>query len=517
MTTDATARGRVYVGIAQSYVSGFGAEMGAAMQDEAIPPAARQSLNDALLKKHGQLPSLEAVRDYVAAKFKTQLDQYQLVRTRPARVPGIVWRVASDGKSVKAVSAPVPDHALETLAQLATHRINCLGTTENDLVDCATVLAQRAYQANQPATGWLAQPKDSDFWKRVLDKSNVWQMHGASLVAVDFIGRSPNLNKPGDASLTVIAEAVRDARPVMRYVAVEALAKADPHAAYNGSASALETAVEMGRLGPGPMVLVIGLSSDLRMAAKQQLAAMEAQAIEVNSTADALRILNEPYPIEYIMVVDHLPRNSILTSLDRLRHSKRGASLPIAVLTDELDRLEQSEISKMPGVVFSVLSELPEQMPRVIAELEQRLDTRPLTGEQRQRFAETAHQFLSKIASDRQTYGFYELVRWDKELAEVASNFSNETRLAFLASMGTIASQHELMELAAETSTNAQTREQAADLFARSVAEHGLLLLRADVLQAYAKYNSQGPTDPVTVTALGKVLDAIESKTAKNK
>ena len=132
MTHDAAARGRVFLAIAHSSASDFGAEMGAALQDEALPQATRQAISDALVKKYGKLPELEAVRDYTANKFKTQLDQYQLMRTRPARVPGIVWRVSSDGKSVKAVEAPVPDHALEALAQLATHRLSCLGTTELD-------------------------------------------------------------------------------------------------------------------------------------------------------------------------------------------------------------------------------------------------------------------------------------------------------------------------------------------------------------------------------------------------
>ena len=515
MTHDVAARGRVFLAIAQSSASDFGVEMGSAIQDEALPDAGRQAINNALLKKHGQLPAPEAVRDFVASKFKTQLDQYQLVRTRPARVPVLVWRVGSDGRSVKAVEAPVPDHALESLAQLATHRLSCLGTTDQDLIGCATVLAQRAYQANQPPAGWLAQPKDAAFWKRVLEQSNHWQMHGAALLAVETIGQSLVASAPGDASFSVIADCLRDARPAMRYAAVDAIAKAKLTSAYNGSAAALETAIEMGRLVQGPTVLVIGLTSDLRLAAKQQLMAIGAEAIDVTSTAEALRVLNEPYPIEYIMVVDRLPRNSILTSVDRLRHSKRGGSLPVAILTDDMDALERSELGKMPGVVFTVLSELPEQMPRTIAELERRLDTRPLTGAQRQGYAETANQLLATISSDRQQYGFYELARWEKEISEVASHFPSATRLTLLGGMGTVASQQELMALVADPVIDAETRTQAADAFQRSVAHNGMLLNRAGILQAYEAYNRHGPTDPVTVTALGKVLDTIEN--GKNK
>jgi hypothetical protein len=36
---------------------------------------------------------------------------------------------------------------------------------------------------------------------------------------------------------------------------------------------------------------------------------------------------------------------------------------------------------------------------------------------------------------------------------------------------------------------------------------------RPAVWKAYDLYNTQGPHDPVTVTALGQVLDAIETRT----
>ncbi len=265
-------------------------------------------------------------------------------------------------------------------------------------------------------------------------------------------------------------------------------------------------------MGQGPTVLILGLSSDLRLAAVQQLLAIGAHGIEVTSTADALRVLNEPYPIEYILVVDRLPRNSILTSVDRLRHSPRGASLPVAILTDDMDAVEKSELSKMPGVVFSVLSEVPDQMQRVVAELERRLDTRPLTSAQRQAYSESAGQFLATIAVDRTKYGFYELARWEKHLAEESNNFPNETRLKLLGGMGTVASQQELLALAANSAADAEVRQQASDLFERTIADHGLLIGRASIRQAYDVYNSQGPKDPVTVKVLGKALDAIESK-----
>ncbi|MCC6507489.1 MAG: response regulator, partial [Pirellulaceae bacterium] len=471
ISPDSAARWRVLIALAQSTATDFGAELGSALYSENSPAELRTSLSDALLKKYGKLPTAQAVGDYITARFNRHLEEYQLLRTRPARMPLRLWRLSSDGRSVAAVDAPLPDHALESLAQAATHRAAFANTAPKELIDCAAVLAQHMYQSaltTPPQNSLLRQPQNSNFWKQVLDRSVVWQMHGASIVAAEAIGKQLVQSAPGDVSFDFIAGCLRDSRPVMRYLAVQAIAAANVSFAYNGSANALETAIEMSRLGQGPMVLVVGLSPDLRFAAQQQLLAIGAEAVTVNSTADALQVLDQPYPIEMIMFVDRLPRNSILTCVDRLRHSKRGGALPVAILTDDMDPLERSELSKTPGVVMSVLSESPGQMPRVIAELERRLDTRPLTSAERNAYAETANQLSAKIASDRRKYGFYSLARWEKELESISGVLPNETYLAVLGGIGTIASQEHLIAIAADKSAGQDARERAAKAFTSS-------------------------------------------------
>lgn len=522
---DADARTRALLAIAQSTSSEFGVEMGSGLYASDLSIDARAALSKALSQKYGKLPTSVSIYDFIVARFKRQLDDYQLARAQPARLPVSVWRIGPDGRSIVATETASPDRSLETLAQLASHRIRFDMRSHEDTIDCAAVLLQHAYQSQpgvviaDPAWQPLAElPEEAtgrDFWKQVLDRSQNWQMHGAAIRASQAIGRELATSIPGASSFDFIAGCLRDSRPVIRYIAVDAIARADLRAPYNGSASALEVAVEMSRLREGPMVLVVGLTSDLRLAAEQQLAAIGAHSIAVNSTQAALQVLDQPYPIELIMIVDRVPRNSTLTLVDRLRHSRRGGSLPIAILTEDLLPIEHSELSRTPGIVFSVLSEQADQMPRVIQEMERRLDVRPLLGAERAAFAESATTLLAKIASDRPTYSFYALARWEKELVALADLLPTELWLTLLGGLGTVESQEQLLIIASDKSASADSRSGAANAFARSTNEFGLLLSRPAILKAYELYNSQGPNDPVTVSALGRVLDAIETRTGK--
>ncbi|MGN6133090.1 MAG: hypothetical protein ACTHOU_01275 [Aureliella sp.] len=523
VAADPDARARVLLALAQSTARDFGVELGSALYSTALSQEARTALAQALEKKYGKLPKGTAVYEYLISHFKRQLDDYQLARAREAHLPVRVWRVTADGQSVAAVDASAAERSLESLAQVAAHRIVLDMRTSDDLVESATVLLQHGYQSRPGVAtdnpvgnvlmGLPAEASGSDFWKQVLDRSKIWQMHGASIRAAQAIGSQLANTPEASPSFDFNAECLRDSRPVMRFVAVEAIARAGIGHPYNGVANALETAIEMSRLAQGPTVLVIGLTAELRQAADQQLLALGAQPISVNSTQAALEILDQPYPVELIMIVDRVPRNSLLVLVERLRHSRRGGSLPIAILTDQLRSFETTELPRYPGVVMSVLSRDPEHMPRIISELERHLDVRPLSPAERAAFAQTANTLLATIAADRARYDFYPLARWEDELLQIADALPVEAWLTVLGGLGTLDSQQRLSLVAADESRDAETRQQAAKAFTRSVKQFGLLLDRPAVWKAYDLYNTQGPHDPVTVTALGQVLDAIETRT----
>ncbi len=127
----------------------------------------------------------------------------------------------------------------------------------------------------------------------------------------------------------------------------------------------------------------------------------------VNSGAAALKVLNEPYPVELIFIVDRVADQSISQLVQRLRNSQRGRALPIAILTEQLYSFEKEIIDTTSGVVTSILSRNAEQMQRVMTLMQANLDTAPMTPADRASYAASGTRFLAKIASDREHYAFY--------------------------------------------------------------------------------------------------------------
>jgi hypothetical protein len=518
---DPRVAGHVLLAIASSSAREFAVELATSLVNPALPESTRQEIQNRLQARYTNLPSASAVQQYVSRHFKEQLKEYQDERQRRSRAPSSIWRLTADKQGVQVDEVTRADKALERLAQLAAARLRLKDASAEELTQAAVVLLQHSYQATRelevadPLSGLLATLPDAaqpnDFWKQVFDLGSTWQMHGAALRAAQVIGQSLPGKRGTDDAYNIMAQLLRDARPALRFTAAQAIAQAEITEEFPGAATALETAIEMSRLGQGPMILVVGLTGELRQVAEQQIAANGGQSLAVGSTADALKVLDAPYPVEYILVVDRVPGNSVSALVSRLRNSRRGSPLPIGVLTDELTPVEIGQLERTPGVYLSVLTSEATNLARILNELDRFLDTRPLTSEERTLFAEAAGQLITQVSSDRERFAFYPLVKWESELINDRIGLPNATRMNVLAGLGTAQSQNLLLSIAADGAVSEAFRLRAADAFSASVSRFGLRLRRSDVLRAYDMYNDLGPHDPVAVQSLGKVLDAIEA------
>jgi CheY-like chemotaxis protein len=250
---------------------------------------------------------------------------------------------------------------------------------------------------------------DIGFWQSVFARCEQWQLHGAAIRSLQLMADGIATGE-FDASISFLSKLLKDPTPAIRYSALEILAKLDPKANFYGNEWAMETAVEMTRLQSGPHALVIGLQSELRQEAQQQINLQTSSDVTVvNSGAAALKALDEPQPVELIFIVDRVSDTTISQLIQRLRNTARGRSLPIAVLTQELYSYERDLIDETPGVITSVLTRNADQMQRAMAMMDASLDTTPLTSTDRASFASSANRFLARIASDREHYAFYPL------------------------------------------------------------------------------------------------------------
>jgi hypothetical protein len=526
LVRDAAASIRVLSVLADLPGGDFGTELGAALVSRSLAVDAQQTLANKLAGKHAALPTAQAIESHLSARFDAALKTYQLQRTIESELTDFAWRPAANGSSIERVEVSSADKALESVARLAAYRMQLQAATTDDLVDSAAILMQRTYKVrpqlfagelpNHQLAAMAPEVKDDfGWWQRVFARCEEWQLHGAAIRSLQSMAEGFATGEL-DASLGFLIKLLKDPSPAIRYTALEIIARLDPQTSYYGNEWAIETAIEMSRLQSGAHALVIGLQSELRQAAQQQINLQTGSDVTiVNSGVAALKVLDQPIPVEMIFVVDRVADQSISQLIQRLRKSERGRSLPIAVLTEELYSYERDLISETPGVITSVLSGNAEQMQRVVARLDSSLDTAPLTATDRASFSASANRFLAHIASNREQYSFYSLSNWHSAIVENSSQVSDATRLALLSGLGSSDSQWKLAGLTTETSLKEQQRLEAAQAFARSVRQFGMNLHRDNVVAAYDTYNEVGPNDPVAMKAMGLVLDVIEAQAGK--
>ncbi len=524
LVADPQRAGHVYLGIAEIPGQEFSVEVAAGLASSVLTPELRLALAEVVARRYSKMPTPEAIEKFLAARFATKLADYQQSRTHPVvLVEEEIWRPTADGKTVAPVKVSPEERELEELARLASHRLNLTLATTDDLVDCAAVALQRAYRVQPllyPTENQVevlakldhAVAADASYWIRVFDRASDLQMHGGAVRAIQKLSQSAagNYLMP----LDFLTRLLSDSRPVVRYLALQQIAAVDPKQSFGGAENALGVALEMARLTSGPHALVIGRSSDLRQAAQQQLEQQaSARVITADSARNALLALAGDLPIELVLIVDRVSDQSIFEMLQRLRGAERSRALPIAVMTDELYQHERRLVGELPGVIASHLSRSPEHMREVVGQLTQRLDTEPFSVDDRRIFAETAGEFLARLAGDRDQYAFYPLVDWQSELSEVGRGLPIGSRLTLLAALGSVESQLQLVTLASSSSLIGAERLEAAQKFATSVDRFGMNLGPETVWHVYEVYNSLGPTDPATAKSLGVVLDTIEART----
>ncbi len=513
-TQNAEGLTRLYVAMVGLPGKYFTAEIAAGLYDQRLSEEQREQVAAQLQERYSKLPESSAVREYLVREFENRLIEYFEARANAGELQDRVWQTVADRSAVQSVEAPAEQRQLERLAQLAELAVHTGQLSRDDLVNCRVAMLQRSYAANptlESQTSVSGEASDLDV--DVFHQASRWHMHGAAVRALQSLAMDAGDNVE---TLKFLSELLDDSRPVIRFTALSTLAKIDPRQSYPGSDQAIRTALEMAKLGTGPHALVIGLQSDLRQAAKQQIEITTgAEVSTANSASTALQILNDTLPVEMIFVVDRVSDQSLFELLQRLRASKGGSAIPIAVTVENLYPHEQAWIGRNGGIVTSVLSHNSDHMQQIVLRLQAELDTQPLSVSDRAGFASVAGQFLARITSDPATYGFYHLGNFRKQLISTAAELTVDERIQMLSGIGTQESQFELVQLAGAVRLPDAVRLAAASGFAASVKMYGNQLGNTQARDVYEIYNRTGPTDSVAVQALGHILDVVEAQAGK--
>ena len=201
--------------------------------------------------------------------------------------------------------------------------------------------------------------------------------------------------------------------------------------------------------------------------------------------------------------------------IQQLRNDWRTRRLPIALLFRDVNRSRRllARLGKDP--LFSVVpfSTDPKLVESHVKRLQAKIEPWALSNFDRRRHGSFAVNWLSKIASDRERYGFYDINNQQQQLTRLLylPGFA-ESASQILASLGTPTAQRELVNFASQTGLPVEEREKAVEAFVRSVKTNGTLLTTVEIQQQYDRYNASVNEPEATQVVLGAILDAIEAR-----
>lgn len=516
---DEAKRARALVASADLTGNQLALELVAGYYSSSVTQATKSAIADKLKARSIALPSKEDLADRLKKEFESALLEYQTNRTKVSPLTTLVWQPTADGKMVsRQMTRDLAN--LERLTQLACLRSEIEGAPGTNLLTSTAIELHRAYHLNpklvdNEAESWLMRsiPQDrsneSGFWIEAFQQCSKMQMHGGSVRALQLMTARIQSGKIL-APLDFLSQLLADKRPVIRFLALQAIMAADPRSDYAGSAQAISTAVEMTQLSQGPEALVVGANSELCMSADEIIQQhTSTKSVIAHSAREALVALAKPNPVELILVVDRVHDISFYELIQRLRNA---SSLPIAVLVDNLSQSESNLISRSSGIHTSTLSRDPEHMRIVLEKSMQTLDVKPMSIEDRTSLAASAGQFLTNIASDRSLYGFYPVEQWNQQLISTRRTMAPSAQAKILSALGDKDSQVQLTLMAANVGATEQDRVVAAKSFEKSVKQFGLQLNDQQIKSTYEQYNQLGPNDPTTAKVLGYILDIVEAQ-----
>ncbi len=516
---DETKRARALAAAAEVRDNKLAVEVVAGLYSSSLSETTKVAISEKLKARSVSVPSKAALADRLNKDYESALLDYQSNRTKLSPLTTMVWQPTADGKIVsRQVTRELTN--LERLAQLATLRAEVEDAAASTLLTAAAIQLHRAYHLNPRIMDNESESRlmraipeertnEANFWIEAFQQCSKMQMHGGAIRALESMTVRIQSGKIL-APLDFLSQLLTDKRPVVRFLALRAIAIADPHSDYAGSAQAIATAVEMTQLAQGPEALVVGANSELCQSADEIIQQhTSTKSVIASSGREAFTALAKPNPVELIVIVDRVHDISFYELIQRLRNS---SSLPMAVLVDNLSTNESTLIGRSAGVHASTLSRDPEHMRIILEKTMQTLDVKPMSIDDRTDLAALAGQFLTKITADRALYGFYPVEQWNQQLISTRRTMAPAAQAQILSALGNKDSQVQLTLMAANTSAIEKDRIVAAKSFEKSVRQFGLQLNDQQIKNTYDQYNQLGPNDPVAAKVLGYVLDIIEAQ-----
>lgn len=365
----------------------------------------------------------------------------------------------------------------------------------------------------------LAQYGAADAYEvqEVLVKAMELDLVPAAIGACEVLAEigAPSMLSTGNTRLSPLVNAILYGNRHLQYAALDAIDSINPVTAFPGSSYVASLAVYLARSqGNGG-----GLAGNHRVSVAQTYAAALSQSglygEGVNTSREFFKVATTNPDLELLLVGDSLRRPDYVELVQQLRRDWRTKRIPIGVIVS--DKSVGARVNRIirNDPFMLVLPAVPEgpTFGTHILRLRNLAKPWPVSNDDRRSHALLAVRWLAKVASNRDTYAFWELGSHQEELTRLLS-VPGFTKYAaqILSGVGTPLAQRELVNYASQDGLAFEDRQHLADAFIRSVEKSGSLLTSSEIRLQYDRYNASESQPKSTQELLGRILDAIEAK-----
>jgi len=483
-------------------------DQGYSMPDPSELIARLQRRTDALLtgrqRLRGSLESMLTVWRWDSETNRLQSSRATVAtasRYEAARLAGEVYGIDPQSRSSR---------QLYLLTQLEAAK-RSVGTEG----ESAVVTAKAFYKELPSAVGTVTPQEFNELLKYAVEKKAVL----AATACCELLAEtnSADVFYSSGSRMPPVVRAIMLGDRHLQFAALNMIDRLDPAVAYPGSSLAVKLAVFLSNTGQRSVGLVGHHRLELAQTVAGSLLSAGMSGLSASSSRNFFEQAIADPDISLLLISDTLVRPRFDELVRQLRADFRTARIPIGLMVRDGDRHQAVSrmITEDPLTYsFPVAVDGDPLISNVrrAASLDD-ADLFSVSVGDRYRHAVLAAQWLAKISSDREKFGFYELGPHQQQLAGLLYRPGLEKSASeILANLGTPLSQRELANFASQSSLAAPVRRVAADSLSRSIERGSTLLTRDQIKQQYDRYNASEKSADGSTEILGSILDSIEQR-----
>ncbi len=343
----------------------------------------------------------------------------------------------------------------------------------------------------------------------------------AAVGAAELIGQSSEASIliRNDGKHSTLVDAILSGHRQLQFAAAKAIADIDPKHAFPGCSYVAQYLTLLANSSGNSSGVAVHSKQDSAQALATSIFQTGRTGLTVNSSFELFQMLNSNPDVDFIVVTDTIARPHYQELVQKIRSYWISQHIPVALVirTDERERqakrvLEDDAMTLVMPFTLDARSVFA-QVNRLI----EKIPASAVSNVQRQLQKEFALKWLAKTLADPQSYGFYELSRYQDQLARTASLPGLvDSKSNILAHLGTPTSQRILVNLASDVGLPIADRNQMVDAFKNSVSQNGLLLTRNEINSQYNRYDSTRFDNDSSRKVLNAILEIIESHAASD-